>query len=261
MDGDLISDEDYDKLSADDEQCFAEFEATCRRNMTEMLDDEQRSSEYYQSIKAQYMSSVYSVALECGITSLPQPQYENNASFYESYNHFCLAVQGEVARIRIRGRRSRDAISVQLVDKTKTTIQHYVSRLREAIKASSLPEDRKRTLNLKLDELIDELEKRRLNLGRTMLVLSCAVAGLSGATTIAADGPAALTNIQSVVTSIMKLIGVDKDSEDAAALRLAPPPKALPAPPTPPAKTMTAARRNGPSWDTSGGDLDDEIPF
>lgn len=85
MDGDLISDEDYDKLSADDEQCFAELEATCRRNMTEMLDNDQRSSEYYQSIKSQYMSSIYNVALECGITKRRFSEFPCEASCNQEY--------------------------------------------------------------------------------------------------------------------------------------------------------------------------------
>jgi hypothetical protein len=55
----------------------------------------------------------------------------------------------------------------------------------------------------------------------------------------------------------MRLIGVDKESEDAATLRLTPPQKALPAPPV---KTVNASRGKGPQWDAPP-DLDGEIPF
>ena len=230
--------------------------------MTEMLDDERRSGEYFQTVKSQYVAAVYSVALECGITTLPNPQFDNISNFFEFYNLFELAVQGEVARIRIRGRRSLGATSVQLLHNTKTIIHHHVSRLRDAIKDADLPADRKKALNSKLDELIDALEKRRLNLGKTMLALSYVVASLAGVTTVAAEGPAAFANIQSAVTAIMKEIGGDKMSEDSATLRLAPPPKALPAPPRLPDKPVLASRSSGPSWDVpKGGDLDDEIPF
>jgi hypothetical protein len=103
----------------------------------------------------------------------------------------------------------------------------------------------------KLSDLVKELERRRLNLGKAMLVLSVVMANLAGATTIAADGPVA-------VTHIMRLIGVDKESEEAALSRLAPPPKALPAP----EKQPVAPRKCTPAWDTpTKGDLDDEIPF
>jgi len=36
----MISAEDFDKLPEDDEQCFVEFEAICRRNMNRMLEGE-----------------------------------------------------------------------------------------------------------------------------------------------------------------------------------------------------------------------------
>ena len=76
--------------------------------------------------------------------------------------------------------------------------------------------------------------------------------GLGSATTIAAEGPVAVNNI-------MKLLAADKETEDAARLRLAPPQKALP---MPPAKTAVPASGGGLSWDAPrGGDLDDEIPF
>jgi hypothetical protein len=95
--------------------------------------------------------------------------------------------------------------------------------------------------------------KWRLSFGKTMAVLSCVVAGLSSlasATTIAAEG-------QTAITSIMHLIGVDKESEDAATSRLTPPQKALPAPPV---KTVSPSPGNAPQWNASP-DLDDDIPF
>lgn len=108
-----------------------------------------------------------------------------------------------------------------------------------------------------------ELANRRLGYGKTMALLTSVIVGMSAMTTVAADGPTAITNI-------MKLIGLDKQSEDAAALRLAPPQKALPAPPakpaaperTPPVRKTPIATRGAPSWDAPpASDLDDEIPF
>ncbi len=257
----LVSDDDYTDLPEDDDQCFAAFEGKIRASMTEKLDDDRRSGEYFQSIKSQYMAAVYSVALECGITVLPSPQFDSMNNFYEVFNLFELAVQGEVARIRIRGRRTVGATSVQLVDNTKTIIHHHVSQLRDAITAVDLPPDRKKVLNKKLDDLVEELEKRRLNLGKTMLTLGYVVAGLAGATTIAAEGPAAFINVQRAVTAIIKEVGVDKMSEDTAAQRLAPPHKALPAPPLPPAKAVAASAKGSSGYIPKGVDLDDEIPF
>src|ERR1044071_7266864 len=112
MDFELISAEEFDDLPEDDEQCFVEFEAICRRNMTRMINDE-RSNSLDRSVQAQYMASVSAVAAECGIASLArQIPAENDNEFYNIFGQFCVDVQGEVARIRIRGRRSRNSASV-----------------------------------------------------------------------------------------------------------------------------------------------------
>lgn len=157
-----------------------------------------------------------------------------------------------MARIRILNRRSRGSLSVQLTDNTRTKIQHYISRLRDTIQKSDLPDAKKGALRTKLNELEDELGQRRLSFGKTMAILSVIVVGLSSATTIAADGPTAITHI-------MRLIGADKESEEAALSRLASPPKALPAPahkPTPAPKAAAAPKpATTPSWE------DEEIPF
>jgi hypothetical protein len=253
MDYELISAEEFENLPEDDEQCFVEFESICRRSMTKMLEDDNQSSDYYSAVRGQYMSAVYAVANECGIPNIPNPPVSERDA-YESYSAFVSAVHGEVARIRIRNRRSRSALSVQLTDNTRTKIQHYVSRLRDAIQNSDLPDAQKTALRAKLNELEDELRQRRLSLGKTMAVLSFVMVGLAAATTIAADGPKAITHI-------MQLIGADKQSEDAALSRLAPPPKALPAPPPakPPAFRPKGSSRDAPPVQTA--DLDDEIPF
>jgi hypothetical protein len=242
MDFELISPDEFDNLPEEDEQCFVEFESICRRNMTRMI-NEDSTGNFDRSIRAQYMASVSSVAIECGLTELYVPSTaENDDNFFDEFSKFSLAVQGAVARIRIRGRKSRNTVSVQLAENTRTKIEHYILRLRETINNSDLADARKKALYGKLDELADELGKRRLNLGKTMAVLSMVLVGLASATTIAAEGPSAITHI-------MELIGVDKESEDAALLRLAPPLKALPAPPHVQAQVVVAE------------EIDDDIPF
>jgi hypothetical protein len=259
LDFELISAEEFEGLPEDDEQCFVEFEAICRRNMTRMI-NEQTGNHFDRSVQVQYMAAVSSVAVECGLTSLARSiPAEDDNSFYADFSEFSLAVQGEVARIRIRGRRSRNSVSVQLTDNTRTKIEHYMSRLRETINKSSLPDHRKKALRDKLDQLTEELGKRRLHLGKTMVVLAVVMAGLQAGlegaahmTTIAAEGEAA-------VSSIMRLIGVDKETEEAAVSRLAPPLKALPAPPSHARARPAAPSLVAPSRVVN--DLDDDIPF
>lgn len=257
----IVSDSDYENLPEDDELCFVAFESKIRANMTTMLnDDDNKSQDYFQSVKSQYMTAVYAVAVECSINSLPKPDVTSRSNFFEIYNIFELAVQGEVARIRIRGRRSIDATSVSLLENTKTKIIHHISQLRHVIADADLSSDKRQSLSKKLDDLEKELEARRLNLGKTMLMLTCVVSGLANVTTIASDGQAAILHIQNTVVAIMKEVGDDKVSEDKANQRLAPPPKALPAPSSPP-KTVVAERMQSAWEPPGGGDLDDEIPF
>lgn len=140
---------------------------------------------------------------------------------------------------------------MQLTQNARTKIQHYIGRLRDTIQKSDLSDVKKASLRTKLNELEDELGQRRLGFGRTMAILSVVMVGLASATTVAAGGPAAITHI-------MHLIGVDKESEEAAVSRLASPPKALAAPsqkPAAPNKAAPAANRAAdPIWE-------DEIPF
>jgi hypothetical protein len=49
----LISDEDYDNRSENDEKFFAEFENRIHSKMAIILDDDRRSSSFFQFIKAQ----------------------------------------------------------------------------------------------------------------------------------------------------------------------------------------------------------------
>jgi hypothetical protein len=239
---DLISEEEYAALPEDNEQCFVDFEAICRRNMMKMLDRDANdiSDGFERTIKSQYMMAVSAVADECGISNLSIRVVDRN-DFYPEFDRFSLAVHGEVARIRVRKRSVRNRFSVQLAPNTRTKIDHYISRIREAIDGSDLGPDRKQSLYEKLDELTAELGKPRLSFAKTMLLLSGVMAGLSGAVTIAADAPDAVSNI-------VKLIGLDRETEDAAALRLTAPPKALPAP----AKKAPV---------TSSTEFDDDIPF
>ena len=246
MSYELISDKEYDNLPDEDDRCFVEFETICRRNMTRMI-DENTSSDFDQAVREQYMAAVSAVARECNI---PNVEYNpaSNGNFNEIFSYFSLAVQGEVARIRVRLRGERHPYSVLLTGSTRTKIEHYILRIRDTVESSDLDPDRKKRLRERLDQLGTELGNQRLSFAKTMALLTGVLAGLGSSVTIAAEG-------QNAVAHIMQLIGYDKATEDAAARRLAPPPKALPAPATKP----PAVRPNLPRH--TAADIDDEIPF
>ena len=245
MSYELISDEEYASLPDEDDRCFVEFESICRRNMTRMI-GEDTSNELDRVVREQYMAAVSAVAEACQIPNVAyDPDGPNN--FNEAFGRFSLAVQGEVARIPIP-RGMRRPYSVLLTGSTRTKIEHYISRIRDTVAGSDLDPDRKKRLQGRLDQLAAELGSPRLSFAKTMGLLAAVLAGIGSSVTIAADG-------QSAVAHIIQLIGHDKETEDAAAQRLTPPPKALPAPPV-----KAPAARQQPRWDAAA-EIDDEIPF
>jgi hypothetical protein len=251
----LISAADYENLPIDPDACFVALDDICQSNMNRMIDQD-TSSDFDTSIRMQYMTTMAAYAKECGIDEIVSAYTEPYD--FQAFASFSLAVKGAVARIRFRNRTANRTSSVLLLQNTKTKIEHYISRLKEAIEQSDLPIHRREALCQKLEELRAELNQPRLSFVKTFTVLSLILAGLGSATTVSADGPTA-------VTHIMRLIGLDRQTEEEAAHRLAPPPKALPAPVHPhttkPLPPHLAARRPIQPISPKGGDLDDEIPF
>jgi hypothetical protein len=136
MSYELISEEEYASLPDEDDQCFVEFENICRRNMTRMI-DENSTRDFDQAVREQYIAAVSAVAQECHI---PNVEYSltSGRQFDDIFSNFSLAVQGEVARIRIRSRGMRHPYSVLLTGNTRSKIEHYISRIRCTVEASDL---------------------------------------------------------------------------------------------------------------------------
>lgn len=242
MEFELISEEEYDNLPSDDERCFVEFERIVRRNMTRMINDN-TTNDFDQSVREQYMAAVSAVALECNIPNV-RHQATSDGNFWSQFGKFSLAVQGEVARIRIRQRGERHPYSVLLTGTTRTKIEHYISRIREMVDHSEMDPSQKRKLNDRLNELMNELGGQRVSFAKTMAILVAVTTALAAVTTISADGPNAIAHI-------MALIGHDKATEEEAAKRLAPSPKALPAPARVPVQHPSAKPTT----------IEDDIPF
>jgi hypothetical protein len=217
--------------------------------MTRMIDEE-RPRDFDQAIREQYMTMVASVAAECNIPNI-HFDIDSRENFWPQFTAFSLAVQGEVARIRIRTLGRQRAFSVQLTANTRTTIEHYISRIRETVQGSELDPGRKKRIDERLDQLAAELKTSRMSFGKSMAILAAVCATMGSTVTIAAEG-------RNAVAQIIRLIGEDKETEDAAAQRLAPPPKALPAPPQ---KKQPAGDVKPRPTLAQAADIDDDIPF
>ena len=214
--------------------------------------DQSERGELSDEMRLQYVATISALAEQFNVPNLEYPDVQH---VYIAYRDFSRAAQAEVARITARNRRTKQTLSVQLTPKTRARIEQQIASLRRAIEESDLPDSRKNALYAKLGELTAELTNRRIGFGKIMAILAVVAAGvgnLGASIAGVAEAPAALTNI-------MRLIGNDKVAEDAEAMRLAAPVRALPAPPAP-AKAPTRGG-DGPSWEPPKGDLDDEIPF
>ena len=239
LDFELISDEAYDTLPAEAEKRFTAIERICRKNMMAMLSEDNHQS-FEALVQTQYMTIVTASAEELGIAGIQYVDHFDSVS--QDLREVLRQVTGVTAKIKLRNSSSRDALSVRLGRKTKGLIENELTKLRDAVKDSTLSDDKKARLLDKIGEFRTELHKERLRFGVSLSVLASIGAMVGGTTAFLAEAPDA-------IVTITHLIGVDKQKEDDEIIRLEGPlkPKLL-APP--PAATKTA-------WDT----LDDDIPF
>jgi hypothetical protein len=227
MSYELISAAELRGLPEDNDEAFVEAEVICRRNLTQLLqEDETQHGNAQEDIRLQYMATISALAADFGITGLEYPDDGRGDAL--AYRAFARQAQAQVARIIARNRGARQASSVLLTTKTRMRIEQQIAVLRQIIEASNLPDLRKAKLYATLDEMLVELASgRRLTFAitmQTLIVIATAIGGTGGAVSGVAEAPVALTNI-------MQWIGQDKETEDAAVLRLAAPQLALPAPP------------------------------
>lgn len=247
MNYELMSAEDYDSLPEEPGLKFAEIDRICRRNMNEMI-NEHTEGNFDSMVHLQYMTTLVAAAAELSIPNIQFPDSEDNT--YNQLSSFMLAVSGEVTRIRLRAGSRAAPYSVRLGVRTKAQIQLKIQQLRATIEEAQMPESKRKALLAKLDELMDELGQTRLSFARTMKILAAVSVGVCAGTSFLADAPQALATIN-------RLIGADKELEEAEAERIGigQERKLLPAPHT----AEPASQANGAR--AGQDDLDDEIPF
>ncbi|RVE77732.1 hypothetical protein [Sinorhizobium meliloti] len=238
---DLISEADYERLPSDPLQKFAALEEVCRRNMLEAISHE-TPQDFDALVRTSYMTIVAAAAEELGVDGVRYIDSFDNVQ--EDVQEFIRLVSGVVARIRLRKSSGRDAFSVRLANRTRGIIENELARLRDSVSESDLDEVKKRNLLGKIEEFRTELHKERLGYGAALSTLAIIAAGLGGTTSFLADAPNA-------VTTIIQLIGQDKEEEEAEILRLEGPPKP---------RFLTDHSR-GLSTKSSRYLEDDDIPF
>lgn len=241
----LISENDYEGLPEEPDLKFVAFEAICRSNMTRLItENTTQNSDHF--VRLQYMAMVAGVAEALGIEDVKYPDWLEDPD--RGLDAFMLAVSRQVARIRLRANSGAKALSVRLGEKTRGRIEQQIQKLRVIISAEAMPEEKRKALLSRLDELSIELSQSRVSFAKVMAVLAQISIGVATGTTFLAEAPHAIATISS-------LLGADKAAEEAEVQRLGVPakPKALPSPPKPKASTKS----NSVSFSLDDG----EIPF
>ncbi|MER9521503.1 hypothetical protein NKI44_29795 [Mesorhizobium sp. M0614] len=245
---DLVSPEDYASLPVELGQKFVAFEEICRRNLNSFITSE-TTPNFDQLIRLQYMSMVAAAAAECGVDGLEFPW--NLDEPYDGFQSFLLKAAGVATRFRLRGAGKPDEYSVRLANKTRGRIEQQITKLRDIIVNSDLPEGQRKGLLDKLNELSVELSQPRVGFGKVMAILAIVSATLVGTTSFLSDAPNAIATITS-------LLGADRVAEEAETERLGPPPQPKSLPPKP--RALPAPDFGLPP-ERKHRELDDEIPF
>jgi hypothetical protein len=241
---DLIPDEVYESLPEESAERFVVLVRTAQTNLQRMMDNS-NSNDFAGELRCQFMAVIQGSAEALGIDGLGN---ETPSFDYADYTRFQVLVSGIVARVRLNSGAFAIPHSVELGRITKAKIRQEVDQLRTYIDGLDISDAKKQSMNDKLDDLLVELEKRRLSFARVMTIAASVMAVIGGSATAIARAP----EIPNGINFIIALIGQDKEKEDAEKARLAPPPLQL------------EAKKTAPNANPFGGfadDLDDDVPF
>lgn len=248
MEYELIPEEIYDRLPEEPAEKFAVLARTAQASIARLIDIENSSGDFTAEVRTQFVETMRAAGDALGIEGLPTESDTYNLSPYEEYRFFSTRLSAIVTKVRLQSQLLSRPYSVQLGRITKAKIRQEAEQLRVYISESDLPEKKKKLVERHIDQLLSELDKQRLSFGQVTAITAAISATIASGVTAISRAPEAYQ----VVTNILASIGDDKIKEDAERERLAPPPKALPAP-------SPAAAKSG--FNGFGDDLDDDVPF
>ena len=239
---DLIPEEVYENLPEEAADKFVTLVRTAQTNLQRMMDNSD-SDEFAGELRSQFMAIIQNTADALGVEGLAN---ETPSMNYSDYNRFQIIVTGIVARVRLLENSLSMPHSVELGTVTKAKIRQEVDHLRTYVAALDVTDAKKQAMNEKLDDLLRELDKRRLSFARVMAVTASimTVVGASASTIAAAP------KIPSGLSFIISLIGHDKEIEDRERARLSPPQLKIEH------RIPTPVRRGG-----FADNFDDDVPF
>lgn len=235
----LIPDEAFDNAPEDEGDKFVFLAKTAQTNFQRMLDSS-NANEYSNELQNHFVATVSAMATALGIEGLPPVSLTPS---YGDYTRFQVALSAIITTARIKSQTISRPFSVELGRVSKGKIRQEIDSLKHYIQNSDLDEKKKSALIDKLDDMLEELEKKRLSFARTMAIAASIMGTIGGS----AGAIAAAPRIPEGVSYIVSLIGVEKAEEEEEYLRLSAPVRAL----TPPASDKGGFN----------SDFDDDVPF
>ena len=238
-------------LSPDNEEGFLEFERLARDEMNRWLaglgpDDSE------QDARVEYMSAVQAAFEEFRVENVGSLATGDQTFGLDDFNWFNQSVRKVITRLQVRALRRTAADWVVLPAENKTSLVAEVGRLKNRVtRASDLTEERKKALIKRLDELLEEIEKPRLNLTRLAIAVAAVAGALVGVESAAIKGPETLV---AILDTVHIVVGKDADRKaliehyrQAAAIEHQP--------------EGGFVRAKAKPTESFTADLDDEIPF
>lgn len=241
---------DLAHLSANDEEAFLELERIARIEMRGAI-GELGPNESWEDARLDYMSTVHAAFEELKIVDAGDLGNPNRSFEMEDYGWFNQAVKRVKTRLQLRALRRTAADFVELDDDDRASLLAEVGRLRNRVqRCAELTEDRKRSLVQKIDDLMLEIEKPRLNLTALAVKIGKVSAAIAAVQLATIQGPDSILAIMSMVDAAHC-----KGEARREALEHYRKPKAIEHHPDP-SSAPKQLKVEG-----SSADLDDEIPF
>lgn len=214
---DFLDERAYIGLPEDEADRFVHLVAYASDRLDSLLGGSNASEQA--SIKQTFIEVIQGLGEELNAPGLPLRTLVGGID--TQFTKFSAHLAATMARLRARRKPLPpvDAVTVKLGYKTKGWLRQEIEQLGRAIDESDLEDRKKRALKAKLQELLEEVDRERMNLSKAMVIIA-AIAGTFGATTTTiANAPKALESVHRMIT----WIGADKVAEDEEQLRLSGP--------------------------------------
>lgn len=249
----LISPEEIEALPDDPRAAFIELEWTVRERIDNLLAQENYSDEHL--ARERYVALISEAAGQYGIAGLPEIDFDNYKD--EHFWDVRRAAVRIATRLTFEAKQARATEMIALPDATKARLRKHLSDLEAALKASDLPEKKRKALEAKLKQFASELDKGKSSVGIILAAVAAFAAVMKGVG-YAEDN---VIKLPATINAIVVLIGHEKiEAEERA-----PPPLPRPAErrslPAPAEKRSVGGFDGGARPSGFADDLDDDVPF